>query len=78
MLGNIAALRQGTNAFRIDLINPLTIPAGGPNAPGIGGGGSGGSGSGGSSSGSGTSSGSTSTKTDSTFSGGGTKGTSKF
>lgn len=25
MLGNIAALRAGTSAFRIDLINPLTI-----------------------------------------------------
>lgn len=26
MLGNIAALRAGTSAFRIDLINPLKIP----------------------------------------------------
>lgn len=26
LVGNIAALRAGTNAFRIDLANPLTIP----------------------------------------------------
>jgi hypothetical protein len=28
LLGNIAALRSGTSAFRIDLLNPLTIPGG--------------------------------------------------
>lgn len=48
MLGNIASLRSGTSAFRIDLANPLTIGAG---PGGFGGSGSGG-GSGGSSGGS--------------------------
>lgn len=52
LLGNIASTRAGTSAFRIDLVNPLTIPAGGAGA-GLGGGGaSGGSGAGGGSSGS--------------------------
>lgn len=54
MLGNIAALRGGRNALRIDLLNPLNIPAGGGTGvgPGGGGGSSGGGGSGGSSGGS--------------------------
>ena len=42
MLGNIAALRGGRNALRIDLLNPLAIPVGG----GSGGGGFAGGGSG--------------------------------
>lgn len=29
MLGDVAALRAGTQAFRIDLLNPLMIPVGG-------------------------------------------------
>lgn len=56
LLGNIAAIRNGRNMFRIDLLNPLTIP-GGPGAGGGGGGGfgggSGGGGGGGSSGGGG-------------------------
>lgn len=51
LLGNIAAQRAGTSAFRIDLANPLTIPGGGPGGSPSGGGGSGGP-SGGSSGGS--------------------------
>jgi len=52
MLGNIAAIRGGTSAFRINLVNPLTIPTGG----GLGGGGaSGGAGAGGGGSSSGSS-----------------------
>lgn len=43
MLGNIAALRNGRNAFRINLINPLAIPVGG-GPGGVGGGGGGGGG----------------------------------
>ena len=60
MLGNIAALRQGTSAFRIDLANPLTIPAGGlagagnQSVSGSASGGGGGSSSGGSTGGSST------------------------
>jgi hypothetical protein len=38
MLGNIAAIRNGRNAFRINLINPLTIPVGGGPSGNIGGG----------------------------------------
>jgi hypothetical protein len=57
MLGNIAALRGGRNALRIDLLNPLAIPVGGGVGGGFGGGGGGGSGG---SSGGGTSSGGTS------------------
>jgi uncharacterized membrane protein YgcG len=59
LLGNIAATRAGTSAFRIDLVNPLTIP------PASSGGSSGNS--------SGTSSGGSSTATSSsgTSSGGG-------
>jgi hypothetical protein len=56
LLGNIAATRAGTSAFRIDLVNPLTIPSG--PGPGAGGGGGGGSGGGGSGGGGGTSGGS--------------------
>jgi hypothetical protein len=48
LLGNIASLRGGRNALRIDLINPLAIPAGGAVGGGGGGGGSGGSSSSGS------------------------------
>jgi hypothetical protein len=62
LLGNIAALRNGTSAFRIDLANPLAIPVGtGAGATFAGGGGSGGGGTvtspsgGGSTGGSGTS-----------------------
>lgn len=62
MLGNISALRDGRNALRINLLNPLAIPVGG--AAGGGGMGGGGSSSGGSS-GDTTSSGSTSTSTSS-------------
>lgn len=66
LLGNIAATRAGTSAFRIDLVNPLTIPTGG----GLGGGAaSGGSGSGGGSGGGGST-----TSGGSSFSGGGTGG----
>lgn len=57
MLGNIASLRNGTSAFRIDLINPLTIPRGGAGGGATGGGTSGGTSGGGTSGG--TSSGST-------------------
>lgn len=67
LLGNIAATRAGTSAFRIDLINPLTIPTGG----GLGGGAA--SGGGGSGGGSSTGSGSTSTS-GGNFSGGDTFG----
>ncbi len=43
LLGNIAALRNGTSAFRIDLANPLAIPVGaGAAGTFAGGGGSGG------------------------------------
>lgn len=72
LLGNIAAVRQGTSAFRINLVNPLTIPTGG----GLGGGGaSGGGGAGGGSGGGGsTSSGST----DTSASTGGGGGSSRF
>lgn len=55
MLGNIAALRGGRNALRIDLLNPLAIPVGG--GAGIGGGVGTGTGTG---TGSGTTSGTTS------------------
>lgn len=66
MLGNIAALRNGRNALRINLLNPLAIPVGG----GVGGGGVGGGGS--TSTGGGTSSGgTTSTSSGTTSSGGG-------
>lgn len=51
MLGNIAALRAGTSAFRIDLLNPLTIPMGGSRGSSSGGSSGSGSSSGGSSSG---------------------------
>lgn len=62
LLGNIAALRNGRNAFRIDLLNPLTIPVGGgPGGGGVGGGGSGGGSTGGGSTGGGTTSTSTTT-----------------
>lgn len=77
MLGNIAALRAGTSGFRIDLLNPLTIP-GGPRGGGFGGGNGygGGSGGGGSSGGgsSGGSSGGGSSSTTSSSSGGSTGG----
>jgi hypothetical protein len=59
MLGNIAALRGGRNALRIDLLNPLAIPVGGGSGGAVGGGGSGAAGGGGGgSTGGGTSSGS--------------------
>lgn len=38
LLGDIAATRTGTSGFRINLLNPLTLPVGGG---GIGGGGAG-------------------------------------
>lgn len=69
LLGNIAATRAGTSAFRIDLLNPLKIPGGGNRGGsgsgsgggpggvgGVGGSGSSGGGSSGGSSGGGTSS----------------------
>lgn len=67
MLGNIAALRGGRNALRIDLLNPLAIPVGGGigGGSGIGGGGSGGSSSSGADSGGGGGSGGTTTRTSS-------------
>jgi hypothetical protein len=78
MLGDIAALRSGTSAFRIDLLNPLTIPVGGGIGgvgPGAGGGSTGGasSGGGGSTSGGGTFSGGT-VDSGGSFTGGGHTG----
>lgn len=70
LLGNIASTRAGTSAFRIDLINPLTIPQGG----GLGGGGaSGGGGSGSGSTGGGGSTVDTSGGGGSTVRGGGSR-----
>lgn len=75
MLGNIAALRNGRNAFRINLANPLAIPVGG--GPTIGGGfgggfgGGGGSGGGSSSGGGGSSSGGSGSSTGGIVGGGG-------
>jgi hypothetical protein len=71
LLGNIAALRGGRNALRIDLLNPLAIPVGGGVGGGIAGG-VGGTSSGGSSGGT-TSTSSTSTSTSSGGGGGGTR-----
>lgn len=64
MLGNIASLRNGRNALRINLLNPLAIPVGGGGGGGLGSGGGSGNSGGGFSSGTssgGTSSGSTDT-----------------
>lgn len=70
MLGNIAAIRGGRNALRIDLANPLAIPAGGGTGTGVGGGGGGAPSSGGTSSGS-SSGGSGGSTGGSSYSGGG-------
>lgn len=58
MLGNIAAIRGGRNSLRINLANPLNIPAGGGTGTGVGGGGGGAPTSGGGSSSGGSSGGS--------------------